>query len=221
MEIIRSISVDKLNIDFPANWEEGDSSNQQTFTVTIDGKDYGGGFRYSVDGDWFDVSLNENKFTITAKENFNINDRHGYVVIHHNCIKGDDGERIVEINQTGIECSIEVSKSVVVFPSANFAKEAEDIDVIVNGGNKKYFIKSFKEYIPSEEYAKVLKNDKGIKVKKISDTKLQIISYGQIFFKKEQYYEVVLAHDNNVKETVTIIVRYNGIEPKNDVPAIN
>jgi hypothetical protein len=218
MGVIRTIAVDVNNLEFPANWEEGETVNQKEFTVTIDGKPSGGGFRYDIsENDWFDVILTDNTFTVTVKQNFNINDRNGYITIHHNCIQGDDGEKIVYINQNGIECLVQTSISSIAFQSVNTATDVKEIDVTVSGGNKKYFIKSFKEYNSDD---KVIKNDNGIKVEKINNEKLKITSYGRVFLENGQYYEIVLAHDNDVSKISTIIVRYDDVTVKNDVPTL-
>lgn len=215
--MVRTIAVDVNDLEFPANWEEGDTVNQQQFTVTIDGKEYGGGFRYEIsENDWFDVVLTDNTFTVTVKQNFNINDRNGYIAIHHNCIQGDDGEEVINITQRGVECSINTSISSIIFQPLNTNADIREIDVTVTGGNKKYFIKSFKEY-NSED--KVIKNDKGIKVEKISDEKLRITSYGRVFLENGQYYEIILAHDNDVTKICTIVVKYDNIDVKNEVPS--
>lgn len=217
MDVIRTIAVDVNDIEFPANWEEGDTVNQQQFTVTIDGKEYGGGFRYEVsESDWFDVVLTDNTFTVTVKENFNINYRNGYVTVHHNSIQGDDGEEVINITQKGIECSIHTSMPFITFQSLNTDADIKEIDVIVTGGNKKYFIKSFKEY-DSED--KVIKNDNGIKVEKISDEKLRVTSYGRVFLENSRYYEIILAHDNDISKICTIIIKYDNIDVKNEVPS--
>lgn len=216
MRMVRTIAVDVNDLEFPANWVEGDTVNQQQFTVTIDGKKYGGGFRYEIsENDWFDVVLTDNTFTVTVKENFNINYRNGYITIHHNCIQGDDGEEVINITQRGIECSIDTSISSIIFQSLNTDADIKEIDVTVTGGNKKYFIKSFKEYNSND---KVMKNDNGIKVEKINNEKLRITSYGRVFLENGQYYEIILAHDNDVSKIRTIVVRYDNITIKNEVP---
>lgn len=237
MSIIRTIAVDVNDLEFPANWEEGDTVNQQQFTVTIDGKEYGGGFRYEVsESDWFDVVLTDNTFTVTVKENFNINYRNGYITVHHNSIQGDDGEEVINITQKGVECTINVNseseyydydKREISFNSIPSQSDNEDakknkieickIDVNITGGNRKYFIKSFKEYNNSD---KVIKNDNGIKVEKLDDTKLRVTSYGRVFLDVGQYYEIVLAHDNDVTKTCIIKVVYDDVYPRTEVPPL-
>ena len=221
----RTISVDKTCLVFPANWEAGNFSNQDKFTVLIDGKSKGGGFRYETDNDdWFDIILTDNTFTITVKENFDITERNGYIIIHHNKIIGDDGEVVVNVKQNGVECSIGTNPSVINFTSLNFEKDEKNIDVSVIGGNKKYFIKSFKEYKPvkvTNDEDKVIQNDRGIKIEKTGEDKLKITSYGRVFKENGQFYEIVLAHDNDVSKTSKIIVTYDDVDIKTDVPSLN
>ena len=218
MDVIRTIAVDVNNLEFPANWVEGDTVNQQEFTVTIDGKSYGGGFRYDIsENDWFDVVLTDNTFTVIVKENFNINYRNGYITVHHNCIQGDDGEKVINITQNGVECTIQASMSLITFQSINTDVDIKEIDINVTGGNEKYFIKSFKEYSNDD---KVIKNDDGIKVEKINDTKLRITSYGRVFLDNGQYYEIVLAHDNDVTKTCLIKVTYDNVSTKTEIPQL-
>ena len=219
MAVTRSISIDGSLTEFPANWDEGATVNQQSFKVKIDGKTTGGGFRYEVsESDWFDVLVTDNTFTVTVKENFNINDRNGYITIHHNCIQGDDGEKTVDINQKGIDCQITASSENITFTSDNYDADERNITVTVTGGNKKYFIKEFKKF---NENDKLIKNDNGIKVKKISDELLRVTSYGRTFLENGQYYKIVLAHDNDATKTETIEVKYNDINVKNEVPVSN
>ena len=224
----RTISVDNTSLVFPANWEVGDTSNQDEFTVLIDGKSKGGGFRYETDNnDWFDIILTDNTFTITVKENFNITERNGYIIIHHNKIIGDDGEVVVNVKQNGVECSIQANPSTINF--MNFEKDEKNINVSVIGGNKKFFIKSFKEYkvaeVTSDESVstvnKVIQNDRGIIISKIGEDKLKITSYGRVFKENGQFYEIILAHDNDVSKTVTIKVTYDDVTIKDDVPSLS
>ena len=226
----RTISVDKMNLVFPANWAAGDTSNQDEFTVSIDGKSKGGGFRYETNNDdWFDIILTDNTFTVIVKENFDIIERNGYIIIHHNKMIGDDGEVVVNIKQNGVECTIQTNPSEINFTSLNFEKDERDIKISVIGGNKKYFIKSFKEYKPVEvtndegttTVNKVIQNDRGIKIEKTGEDKLKITSYGRVFKENDQFYEIVLAHDNDVSKTATIKVTYDGVAINNDVPSLN
>ena len=231
MEVIRTISVDKNNVNFPANWEEGTNTNKKMFTVTIDGKTTGGGFRYDTgEDDWFDVILTDNTFTVIAKENFNLYERNGYITIHHNCIRGDSGEVTVFVNQSAVECNISVSDEIIEFVSNSPEVSKKEIMVTVTGGNEKYFIKSFKKYsseiIPSDGNAentntmnKVIPNDKGIKLEK-SDNKLIITSYGRTSLKNGQFYEIIVAHEDDSEQTAKILVTYDTYAPKNSVPPI-
>lgn len=219
MAVTRSISIDGSLTDFPANWDEGATVNQQSFKVEIDGKTNGGGFRYDVsESDWFDVLVTDNTFIVTVKENFDVNKRNGYIVIHHNCIQGDEGEKMVDINQKGVGCQITVSTEEIMFTSESYDTDERNIEVTVDGGNKKYFIKEFKKF---NEQNKLIKNDNGIKVEKIGDELLRITSYGRTFLENGHYYKIVLAHDNDATKTVTIEVKYDDIEVKNEVPTLN
>jgi hypothetical protein len=226
----RTISVDNMNLVFPANWIAGDTSNQGEFTVSIDGKSKGGGFRYETSNDdWFNIILTDNTFTVTVKENFDIIERNGYIIIHHNKMIGDDGEVVVNIKQNGVECDIQTNPSEITFTSLNFEKDEKSINISVIGGNEKYFIKSFKEYKPVEvindegtsTVNKVIQNDRGIKIEKIGKDKLKISSYGRVFKENGQFYEIVLAHDNDVSKTATIKVTYDDVTINDDVPSLN
>lgn len=226
----RTISVDKMNLVFPANWAAGDTSNQDEFTVSIDGKSKGGGFRYETSNDdWFDIILTDNTFTVTVKENFDITERNGYIIIHHNKMIGDNGEVVVNIKQNGVECAIQTNPSEISFTSLNFEKDERNIKISVIGGNKKYFIKSFKEYKPVEvtndegttTVNKVIQNDRGIKIEKTSEDELKITSYGRVFKENGQFYKIVLAHDNDVSKTATIKVMYDNVKINNDIPSLN
>lgn len=226
----RTISVDNMNLVFPANWAAGDISNQDKFTVSIDGKSKGGGFRYETSNDdWFDIILTDNTFTVIVKENFDIIERNGYIIIHHNKMIGDDGEVVVNIKQNGVECDIQANPSEISFTSLSFEKDERNINISVIGGNEKYFIKSFKEYKPvkvtndedTSTVNKVIQNDRGIKVEKTDEDKLKITSYGRVFKENGQFYEIVLAHDNDVSKTATIKVTYDDVAINNDVPSLN
>ena len=193
-------------------------TEKQTFQVTTDGEFLGFGFRYDISGDgWFDIiPEGQGKFSVSVKDNFNISERIGYVTFHHNSIQGEDGERVLTVKQNGVDCSISVSPSTINFTSTNNNKDEKEITVTVNGGNKKFFIQSFKEF-NSED--KLIKNDNGIKVIKVSNEKLKITSYGQVFMNDGNYYKVVLAHDNDRSKTVEIKVNYDGYTPKDTVPS--
>ena len=217
----RTILVDNMNLVFPANWAAGDTSNQDEFTVFIDGKSEGGGFRYETSNDdWFDIILTDNTFTVTVKENFDIIERNGYIIIHHNKMIGDDGEVVVNIKQNGVECAIQAKPSEISFTSFNFEKDERNINISVIGGNEKYFIKSFKEYKPvkvtndedTTTAYKVIQNDRGIKIEKTGEDELKITSYGRVFKEDGQFYEIVLAHDNDVSKTATIKVTYDIVQ---------
>lgn len=226
----RAISVDNMNLVFPANWIAGDASNQDEFTVSIDGKSKGGGFRYETSNDdWFDIILTDNTFTVTVKENFDIIERNGYIIIHHNKMIGDDGEVVVNIKQNGVECDIQANPSEITFTSLNFEKDERNINISALGGNEKFFVKSFKEYKPVEvtndegtsTVNKVIQNDRGIKIEKIGKDKLKISSYGRVFKENGQFYEIVIAHDNDVSKTATIKVTYDDVTINDDVPSLN
>ena len=226
----RTISVDNMNLEFPANWIAGDTSNQDEFTVSIDGKSKGGGFRYETSNDdWFDIILTDNTFTVTVKENFDIIERNGYIIIHHNKMIGDDGEVVVNIKQNGVECDIQTNPSEITFTSLNFEKDERNINISALGGNEKFFVKSFKEYKPVEvtnnegtsTVNKVIQNDRGIKIEKIGKDKLKISSYGRVFKENGQFYEIVIAHDNDVSKTATIKVTYDDVTINDDVPSLN
>ena len=238
----RTILVDNMNLVFPANWAAGDTSNQDEFTVFIDGKSEGGGFRYETSNDdWFDIILTDNTFTVTVKENFDIIERNGYIIIHHNKIIGDDGEVVVNIKQNGVECAIQANPSEISFTiypwektdladiQANPEKDEREINISVIGGNEKYFIKSFKEYKPvkvtngkgTTTVNKAIQNDRGIKIEKTGEDKLKITSYGRVFKENDQFYEIVLAHDNDVSKTATIKVTYDSVAINDDVPSLN
>lgn len=226
----RAISVDNMNLVFPANWIAGDTSNQDKFTVSIDGKSKGGGFRYETSNDdWFNIILTDNTFTVTVKENFDIIERNGYIIIHHNKMIGDDGEVVVNIKQNGVECDIQANPSEITFTSLNFEKDERNINISALGGNEKFFVKSFKEYKPVEvtndegtsTVNKVIQNDRGIKIEKIGKDKLKISSYGRVFKENGQFYEIVIAHDNDVSKTATIKVTYDDVTINDDVPSLN
>lgn len=210
-----SISVSTEKLEFNAN-----PSSKKDFTVTIDGKKNGTGFRYDVVGeDWFDVIPNkDNGFDIVPKENFNVSERTGYITLHHNDIQGENGEKVITIVQKGIECMVGVSSDTIQFTSDNPLKDEVDITVIVSGGNEKYFIQSFKEF---DKDGHVIKNDNGIKVVKKSNTLLTITSYGRVFLEPGQYYEIVLAHDNDRTKTAKIKVGYDSLAAKDTVPTIS
>ena len=229
MEENKTITVSTGEIEFPANWDENDdgTSYRKAFTVTIDDKTSGGGFRYDTNNDWwFDYFVVDNKFTIIAKQNFNVSERVGYIILHHNQIQGEDGEVVVVITQKGIECDIKVDGApektinfTPVYPVEDTEVIVEDtkvINVTVTGGNKKFFIKSFKEYGSD---GRVIKNDKGVKVTKNDvDSTVSISSYGRVFSTNGQYYEIVLAHDEDSAKTATIKVTYDNVDIKNDIP---
>ena len=226
----RAISVDNMNLVFPANWIAGDTSNQDEFTVSIDGKSKGGGFRYETSNDdWFNIILTDNTFTVTVKENFDIIERNGYIIIHHNKMIGDDGEVVVNIKQNGVECDIQANPSEITFTSLNFEKDERNINISALGGNEKFFVKSFKEYKPVEvtndegtsTVNKVIQNDRGIKIEKIGKDKLKISSYGRVFKENGQFYEIVIAHDNDVSKTATIKVTYDDVTIHDDVPSLD
>jgi hypothetical protein len=50
---------------------------------------------------------------------------------------------------------------------------------------------------------------------------LKITSYGRVFKENGQFYEIVLAHDNDVSKTSKIIVTYDDVNIKTDVPSLN
>lgn len=210
-----SISVSTEKLEFDAK-----PSSKKDFTVIIDGKKNGTGFRYDVVGDdWFDIIPNKNNgFDVVPKENFNISERTGYITLHHNDIQGENGEKVVTIVQKGIECTVSVSSDTIQFTSDNSLKDEVDITVIVSGGNEKYFIQSFKEF---DKDGHVIKNDNGIKVVKKSNTLLTITSYGRVFLEPGQYYEIVLTHDNDRTKTAKIKVGYDSLAAKDTVPIIS
>ncbi len=194
----------KENLIFKA-----DDLEKQTFIVEIDGDTKGIGFRYDVtDSEWFDVIVDtNNKFIVSVKENFDIENRIGYITIHHNDIQGDNGEKIIKVEQEGVKCDVNVDYEDVSFDSFpfNVISEEKIIKVTVTGGNKKYFIKSFREFDTNNN---VIVNDNGIKIIKVDDSTLKIISYGRIFMEDGCYYEITLAHDNDVSKICKIKVIY-------------
>lgn len=211
MNIQRTIEVDNNSLSFPANWEEGSTVNKQEFTVTVDGKDYGGGFRYEVsESDWFDVVLTGNTFTVIVKENFDINDRNGYILLHHNCIQGEMGEIEVNIDQTGIECSVTVSEENVMFTTVPANTEIKNITVTAEGGNGKFFIKSFRKFhVDAENNEETpIPNDLGIKLVKNGNESITITNYGRTSLQSGDIFKIELAHDNDAKNPATVTVGY-------------
>jgi hypothetical protein len=139
---------------------------------------------------------------------------------------GDDGEVVVNIKQNGVECDIQANPSEISFTPLNFEKDEKNINISVIGGNEKYFIQSFKEYKPvkvddTNTVNKVIQNDRGIKIEKTGEDKLKITSYGRVFKENGQFYEIVLAHDNDVRKTATITVTYDDVKINDDVPSLN
>ena len=234
--MIHSITTDKTNINFPSSWDEGSSDNRQEFTVTVDRmENTAGGFRYEFkDNEWFDVTVNGNTFVITARENFNVYGRTGYIILHHNCIQGEDGEITVYVEQDGIVCKIESSQSEVVFSSVlnnrtepnteelPDKKETVEIDVTVTGGDGKFFIKSFKEYRtvsnPSGSRNVLTANDNAVKVVKIGNSKVILTSYGRVSTENGRYYELILAHNSNPKVTASILIKYDEYNAVTEIP---
>lgn len=281
-----SIRTDINNIVFPANWEEGTDDNQEflnrkEFKVIIDeNEELIGGFRYDVTGDdFFDVIPNGNTFTVVARENFNTYERVGYVILHHNCIQGEDGEVTVYITQNAVECNISIEEidnegtvegttedepatpklvSEINFLSLLYKqpekknrndennsqeatsdtneeesdsdeepiinKEVVELYINVEGGDKKYFIKSFKKFkrIDSNTTESVnTQNDRGIKVEKLDGNILRITNYGRTSLENGQYYELELAHHTNVKVTTKLKILYDDVDIKTDIPVID
>lgn len=197
---MNSINITPENIEFKAN----DNIAQQ-IAILINGKEQNNGFRYHItNGDWFEMIPNANKFDIVVKENFDINDRTGYIVFHHNDMQGEAGEKVVSIVQKGAECNIKAIPDTVSFK--NDGIDVRTIEVDVTGGNDKYHIQSFKKFDKTE---KLIKNDKGIKIVKNNDNTLRITSYGRIFLNEKEHYEITLAHNNDRTKTVIITINYS------------
>lgn len=191
-------------IEFDAN-----ETDKKQFQVLINGCINNTGFRYSTIGDdWFNiVAQNDNIFIISVKENFDLNDRIGCITIHHNNIQGEDGEKVIQILQKGIECGINIEKNEFVFLPFPYDTlyETVDVEIKTEGGNRKYFIKSIKEF---NENGNVITNDNGINVMKVNNETLRITSYGRVFVNDGCYYKITIAHDNDASKEQEITVNY-------------
>lgn len=203
--MVYSIDIDKPVLEFEASGTLTD-----TFKVKIDGGYKGTGYRYKTyGGEWFDVFQGAgNTFTVVLKENFNISDRDGYIVFHHNCIRGDAGERTVHIVQYGVKCDIEVYPDKIDdFNSDEFEEDRREIGVNVTGGREKFYVQSVRQF---NAEGKLRPYDNGIKVGKADDAKLYIVNYGQVFKENGCHYEVTVAHVDDRTKARTITVSYNG-----------
>lgn len=216
--------------DNTITFEAKPDNNVESFTITVDGKKDGKGFRYEVvKDDWFDVIPDEEGngvFYVVVKENFNVCNRTGYINFQHNCLKASDGgELVVTIVQNGISCSVGVDKKEIIFKTIpvtdakGVKKQEEMVYITSDGGNGKYFIKSIKEFYSDNHQTAY---DNGIKVeKKVDDEKkdyLLITNYGRVFFDNSQYYVITVAHDNDRSKEAQIKIQYDSYTVKTEVP---
>ena len=163
-----TVNVENNTLEFDANWTEGSSNNKKSFTVSGSK-----GFRYEVsEGDWFDVTLTGNTFTVTVRENFNIGERNGYILINNNMVHGniDDDDTIdeleVDIHQNGMVCTLTMNiskkepssistevkenKINIAFSLIPSTKETIKIGITTNGGIKDFIIKDIREEFVKE-----------------------------------------------------------------------
>ena len=228
-----TVNVENNTLEFDANWAEGSSNNKKSFIVSGSK-----GFRYEVsEGDWFDVTLTYNTFTVTVRENFNIGERNGYILLNNNMVHGNTSsedtidELEVDIHQNGMECTIDISENSVSFASNPthedgdkiIIKEDKTFTVTTTGGVKDFIIKEIREEYKKESIKTIVEDveereirfhqtvefDHGIKVEKISKTQLKITSYGCVFDPNDKRYIITLAHKNNREKITTITVTYS------------
>ena len=212
-----TVNVENNTLEFDANWTEGSSNNKKSFIVSGSK-----GFRYEVsEGDWFDVTLTDNTFTVTVRENFNIGERNGYILLNNNMVHGNTSdedtidELEVDIHQNGMECTINISENSASFASNPthedgdkiIIKEDKTFTVTTTGGVKDFIIKEIREEYTNN--TKPVQFDHGIKVEKISKTQLKITSYGRVFDPNDKRYIITLAHKNNREIAKTITVTYS------------
>ena len=175
-------------LEFPSKIEKTDDKLVKSFGVKVDDSETNGSFTYETSGgDWFFVLREGNKLTVTVKENFNVDERAGSIVLRHNLVY--DLVKVVTVSQSGVNCGIKLKSETGATKETmtingnetdvytyelktnpeNFVKETKEIEIQLAGGNEKYYVASVTEYkqqlgdARAETYIRI-SNDGGINV---------------------------------------------------------
>lgn len=195
-------------------------------TIVCDNEEDNNSFTLEYYGDeGIMVTRNRCELTINLKPNLTQFDKQ-YTVI---CTHANDSEVYIQINisQPSEEFSINIQKETISFKSvltsANihnddlFPYEKQTLKVEVNGGSKKFRIRSIHRLHENANLGVIEHNvfDNGFIITKLSDS-IEIKSYGRPFNDYDTYL-ITLCHNDDKTITATLTVSYNKITGSNAV----
>lgn len=186
-------------------------------TVYVDGSDLINHFHIECYDNWITIKRLRNEIEIVFAKNDGYDVRTGSITFHHNL----DSSVYVSfiINQDVCDYSISVDTDVIEFDDLldrmneeqEIVKEEERIiTVTTTNGSCDFIVPSIIEYAKNEDDENyfIVRYDKGLKLKKLSNSQLKIINYGKVSLYYDNYYVIKLCHRNNPKSNVQITVRY-------------
>lgn len=181
-------------------------------TVCVDGSDLINHFHIECYDNWITIKRLRNEIEIVFAKNDGYDVRTGSITFHHNL----DSSVYVSfvINQAVCDYSISVDTDEIEFDnlldSTDPVNEERTITVTTANGSCDFIVPSIIEYAKNEDDENyfIVKYDKGLKLKKLSNSQLKIINYGKVSLYYDNYYVIKLCHRNNPKSNVQITVRY-------------
>lgn len=181
-------------------------------TVYVDGSDLINHFHIECYDNWITIKRLRNEIEIVFAKNDGYDVRTGSIIFHHNL----DSSVYVSfvINQAVCDYSISVDTDEIEFDnlldSTDPVNEERTITVTTANGSCDFIVPSIIEYAKNEDDENyfIVRYDKGLKLKKLSNSQLKIINYGKVSLYYDNYYVIKLCHRNNPKSNVQITVRY-------------
>jgi len=179
-------------------------------TVYTDGSELVNHYRVECSDDWIELRRIRNVITIIVKKNDGYDARSGSISFYHNLDSSVNVSFVVI--QSACEYSISVDENEIEFDTlldkTDPNEEVAKITVTANNGTCDFIIPSIREYAKNDgdEDFYLVKYDKGLKLEKIGNNKLQITNYGKVSLYDDNYYIIKICHRNNPKSNVDVKV---------------
>lgn len=187
--------------------------------VYVDGSDLVNHYRIEKNADWITIERVRNSVRVIFAKNDGYDSRSGVIAFYHNL----DSTVSVSLVVTQAPCEYTISADVtdILFDTLLDQTDADSetctVNVATTNGSCDFIVASVVEYIKKnedDEIYYIAKYDKGLKIRKIGKTMLEITNHGKISLYYDNYYVIKLCHRNNPKSNVGITVRYE--QPNNE-----
>lgn len=202
----KTISCDKTSLEFKSTKNE-----HQTIIVSVDGDNTNNSYDVVYTENWFHINRNRNILEVIVNDNYTEYERESNIVCYH---KSDQNVMaVINIKQNADTFNIKSSVNTITFKpifEKPFECEEKLIVVTVNGGSKKFYVKEIEQFNNNGDVDRKISYDNGL-ITTINDNVLKVKSYGMVFLDDNTYYNLVIAHRDNVNLTHSIKVNYSSV----------